>query len=95
MSSEKLPDISPDPLEFLSPKLRELLRRLARRDRRSEIEEIAYLIEARAYGQHRDTGDERVNPPIPLDGLPAPIAEKASAIRISQAGPSSSSMPRS
>lgn len=65
----------PDPLEFLSDRLREMLRRLANRDRRTEKEELAYLIEARANGRLRDHGDD-ATATIPLSDLPqSPVTQ--------------------
>lgn len=76
------PEEMNDPLSFFSPRLREMLRRLARRDRRTDLEELAFLIEARARGQHRDHGDEMINPPISLESLPAPLVTQVSVSRI-------------
>ena len=69
MNNEKQPEIR-DPLEFLSLRLREILRRLAKADRRDDLQELAWLIEGYAKGRLRDTGDETATPRVPLDRLP-------------------------
>ncbi len=60
-------------LEFLSPRLRELLRRLAKGDRRDELQELAWLIENYAFGRLRDAGDTSAIPRVRIEGLPGPV----------------------
>jgi len=73
-------EMRPDFLAFLPRRQREMLRRLASKDRRTEFDEIVYLIEARAQGQHQDHGDY-AKPPISLSDLPPPLVERAYARR--------------
>lgn len=70
VNNEKLPNAIGDPLDFLSPRLREILRRLAKTDRRDEIQELVWILEAFARGRLRDQGDENVSPRILLNDLP-------------------------
>lgn len=70
MVNEKQPEITVDPLEFLSPRLREILRRLAQVDRREGLQELAWLIEGYAKGRLRDSGDDPATPRVPLNDLP-------------------------
>lgn len=75
-----------DPLEFLGPRLRELLKRCAEADRRDELQEVAYLIEARAG----------INREVPLAGLPVVLQPTATRIReISSQAAHTDSAPRS
>lgn len=68
------------PLEIvLSPRLGEMLDRLAARHRRTREQEAAYIIEAVATGQYQDHGDFRITAPISLSDLPPPLIEKVSA----------------
>jgi hypothetical protein len=60
--------LNKDPLYFIPLKLREILQRLAVKDRRAnEIAEILWLIEEYAAGRLRYT-DEPVTPRVSLDG---------------------------
>lgn len=78
--------VEKDPLEFLGPRLRELLKRCAEADRRDELQEVAYLIEARAG----------VNREVPLIGLPVVHQPTATRIReISAQAARTDSGPRS
>lgn len=70
MSTEKQHDESSQALDFLSPRLREILRRLAKRDRRDDVQELVWIIEGYAKGQLQDHGDSPASPRIPLEGLP-------------------------
>lgn len=51
--------IETDPLSFLGLREREMLRKLSERDGRSELEQLKWLIRARALGQLKDLGDDR------------------------------------
>lgn len=58
----------------LSQKARELLRRLAIADHRSEIKELIWLIEQYAAGRLRDLGDNTpASPRVSLTDLPDPV----------------------
>lgn len=70
MSSEKQHDEFSTTLDFLSPRLRELLKRLAKRDRREPLQQLAWYIEEDANGRLKYYRDETATPRIPLDGLP-------------------------
>lgn len=84
MPNEKSPDETiTDPLDFLSVRLREILRRLAKADRRDEIQEMVWILEAYASGRLRDLGDDRSNPRIVLNGLPeVPLVEDVRVRRV-------------
>lgn len=57
-------------LNVLPVRTREILRLLSRRDCRTELQELVWLIEARGAGRLRDTGDAGVNRLIPADQIP-------------------------
>lgn len=58
-------------LQFLSPRLREILKRVAAADRREVLQELAWLIEGYAKGKLRDAGDTSpVTPRVSLNDLP-------------------------
>lgn len=80
MNSEK-PDNTDDILSFFSPRLQEILRRLAYLERRDERQELVWLIEARAHGRLLYSENKDVSPIIPLDDLPAPLIERISLER--------------
>ena len=83
MNNEKLPNGLVDPLDFLSSRLREILRRLAKADRRDEIQELIWIVEAFARGRLRDQGDDNVNPRILLNDLPElPVVEDTRVRRV-------------
>lgn len=48
-----------DQLAFLGLEISEMVTLLAKRDGRTPIEEVKYLIMARFSGQHKDLGDDR------------------------------------
>lgn len=70
-----------DPLDFLSPRLREILRRLAKSDRRDEIQELVWILEAFARGRLRDQGDVQITPRVSLDGLPETVLVEMTRVR--------------
>lgn len=51
--------IDTDPLVFLGLREREMLNKLAERDGRTDVEELKWLIRARASGHLKDLGDDR------------------------------------
>ena len=58
-------------LAFLSPRLKEMLLRCAKADRREALPELGYLIEEYAVGRLRRAGeDATITPRIALEGLP-------------------------
>jgi hypothetical protein len=57
-------------LKVVPLRTREILRLLSRRNCRSEIQELVWLIEARGAGRLRDIGDATVTRLIPLDQIP-------------------------
>jgi hypothetical protein len=59
-----------DLLAILPTRTREILRALSRRDCRSELQELVWLIEARGAGRLRDAGDADVIRLIPLNQIP-------------------------
>lgn len=70
MNNEKQPDLE-QVLGFLSPRLVELLRRLTKHNRRGNLlQEIAVLIEERAYGQVQRVADRDVIPLVDVTNLP-------------------------
>lgn len=69
MSNERFLD-GEDDLAFLDPRVRELLRRLARADRRDELQELATLIEDAARTRASGAKDNPLSPAISLEGLP-------------------------
>ena len=92
MSSEK-PDNADDILTFFSPRLQEILRRLAYWERRDERQELVWLIEARARGLLLYAEHPGVNPIIPLDDLPAPLIERISLQRTPSTAPAKAPTP--
>lgn len=80
MESEK-PVKNIDVLEFLSPRLREILQRLSTADRRDELQELAWLIEGYAKGRLKDLGDDQPNPRVPLNDLPETLLVEAVQVR--------------
>jgi len=68
MSTEKQAEAV---LQFLSPRLREILRRVAEADRRDALQELAWLIEGYAKGKLQDAGDSLpATPRVSLNDLP-------------------------
>lgn len=57
-----------DVLGFIPLRWRDLLQRLASKDRRGEVAELLWLIESYASGRLSDQGDKFTTPRIPLDG---------------------------
>lgn len=49
-----------DALGFLGLREREMLAKLAEREGRTELEQLKWLIRARAFGRLKDLGDDRV-----------------------------------
>jgi len=70
MSTERRPSDIEEVLEFLSPRLREILRRLAKRDRRDPLQELAFIIEDYAEGELVRRGDKPAIPRVSLTDLP-------------------------
>ncbi len=71
MSNERSHEDLAAALEFFSPRLRELLIRLAKRDRRDPIQELAYIIEDYAEGELvRRGGEKPAIPRVSLTDLP-------------------------
>lgn len=64
-NQEKL--LRPDPLQFLPLKWRELLQRLALKDKREELAELLWLIEEYAAGRLKYSEDA-ATPRVSLDG---------------------------
>lgn len=75
MNDPKQADID-DILSFLSPRLREILRRLAYCERRSELQELISLIEARALGKLLYNEGRDITPIIPLNDLPSAVVDR-------------------
>jgi len=67
--SERKPLDEKELLEFFSERFRELLHRLASDDRRTDVQELIWIVEAYARGQLKDQGDFNLSPRIPLDDL--------------------------
>jgi hypothetical protein len=80
-------------LENFSPRLREVLRRLAYRERRTELQELVWLIESRAFGHLLYNEWRESSPLIPLDDLPPPLVELATLQRKTNANPEASGKP--
>ena len=93
--NEKHP--SADPLGFLPLKWRELLQRLAIKDKREEVAELLWLIEEYAANRLRWLDDESTKPRVSLDGQrPRPQYPERIAVRptLSQEFPPDPSSPR-
>ena len=59
-----------DLLAFLGLREREMLAKLAERDGRTDLEQLKWLIRARACGRLKDLGDERIDPQVFESDLP-------------------------
>jgi len=57
-------------LRLLPIRTREILRLLSRHGCRSEVQQLIWMVEARAAGRLRDMGDAEVTRLIPLDQIP-------------------------
>jgi hypothetical protein len=66
-----------DPLGFMSPRLREILDRLANHDRRTPMQELAALIEGRAYGHMPWIEGPDIKPVISVTNLPEAVGIEA------------------
>jgi hypothetical protein len=76
--NEKLP--KPDPLNSIPLKWRELLQRLAVKDKREEVAELLWLIEEYAAGRLKHF-EESTTPRVSLDG-PGPRPQFPSRIAV-------------
>ncbi len=66
-----------NPLSVLGQKELDLLKKLAEIDGRSEIDELRWLIRARAFGRLRDLGDEHAVPLVRPEDLPEYLRVKS------------------
>lgn len=92
MRPEK-PHNTDDDLAFMSPRLREMLRRIAHADRRLEGQELIWLIENRLQGRLVYTESHSITPLASLNDLPAPLIEKAILVQRDVSGSDKDSEP--
>lgn len=73
-------------LEFLGLRDRAILKKLAEVELRSEVDELLWLIRARASGRLKDLGDDRFMPQVDEADLPEVIRPRAVRLERSGAG---------